>query len=247
MMREAAIDVLKEKVLVGERKRKDDTDDRSTNKRRRTGSGNAAVDTEFGATGLTTLSSSERRDLRHNKQAQEKCEKDLKTEKVFIEMNLAMVQERKKQTEAVKRTERELRERTCQQQETGVQPQQPTVTGLPGDHQLQGQTLTEAPLSGSGNEDTEIMVSDVAEFWECRENSTQKYMVLFLHMYHPTCGVLSKSKVLLWKAIEEKVLHVMSEAPFVAKIEASRRRLDDIECQLEDLNTSVTTTEDNIT
>jgi hypothetical protein len=65
--------------------------------------------------------------------------------------------------------------------------------------------------------------------------------------HSPTCGVLSKSKVLLWKAIEEKVLHVMSEASFVAKIEASRRRLDDIECQLKDLNTSVITTEDDIT
>jgi hypothetical protein len=51
MMRETAIDVLKEKVLMGERKRKEYTDDRSTNKRRCIGSGNAAGDTEFGATG----------------------------------------------------------------------------------------------------------------------------------------------------------------------------------------------------
>jgi hypothetical protein len=107
--------------------------------------------------------------------------------------------------------------------------------------------LIEASLSGSGNEDTEIMVPDVVEFWECRENSTQKDMVLFLRLYHPTRGALSKSKVLLWKAIEESVLHVMSEASFVAKIEAFRRRLDDIECQLKDLNTSVITTKDNIT
>jgi hypothetical protein len=67
------------------------------------------------------------------------------------------------------------------------------------------------------------MMPDVAEFWECCENSTQKVMVLFLCLYHPTCGVLSKSEVLLWKAIEEKVLPVMSEASFAAKIEASRR------------------------
>jgi hypothetical protein len=153
MMREAAIDVLKEKVLVGEKRSRNATED-SSKKWRHTGSGNTAVDTEFGATCHTALSSSERRDLQPNKQAQEKCEKDLKTEKAFIEKNLAMVQERKRKTEAANRTARELWERTRQQHETGVQARQPTVNGLPGDHQLQGPLLTEASLSGSGNEDT---------------------------------------------------------------------------------------------
>jgi hypothetical protein len=56
---------------------------------------------------MTALSSSKRRDLLQNKQAQEKCEKDLKTEKAFIKKNIAMAQERKKKTEAAKHTERE--------------------------------------------------------------------------------------------------------------------------------------------
>jgi hypothetical protein len=63
MMKDAAIGVLKEKVLVGEKSIRKDTDNGSK-KRRRTGSGNAAGDTEFGATCMTALSSSERCDLR---------------------------------------------------------------------------------------------------------------------------------------------------------------------------------------
>jgi hypothetical protein len=80
--------------------------------------------------------------------------------------------------------------------------------------------MTEASSSGVvGNENVDIVIPDVAEFWECRQNSSQKDMVLFPRLCHPACGALSKSKVLMWKAIEDKVLHEMSEASFVPKIE----------------------------
>jgi hypothetical protein len=68
MMKDSTIDILKDKVLVGERGNTANSSDERNKKKRRTGSGNAAVDTEFGATAFRALTSSERRDTRQNKQ-----------------------------------------------------------------------------------------------------------------------------------------------------------------------------------
>jgi hypothetical protein len=185
MMKDAAIDVLKEKVLVGEKK-KDmdmdmDTDDHSK-KRDVPGvvmplltrnSEQLATQLWVPPNGATCdRTSKPKSSVRRNSRPKRRSSKRI------LE---GMVDGRKKKTEAVKHTAREFWERTHQQHQTRVQARQPTVIGLP-DHQLQGPStiLTEASSSAVlGNEDTKIMVPGVAEFWECRENSTKKRWYFF--------------------------------------------------------------------
>jgi hypothetical protein len=234
MMKDSAIDILKEKVLVGERGNKANSSDAPNNKKRRTGSGNAAVDTEFGATAFRALTSSERRDTRQNKQTSDKYSKDLATEKSFLEKNLAMLDDRKKRTERLKQAAKELWEK-----------QQPASELQPGERQDTTNTTDLPQPQGGSNANTassnsslcsEIMIHDVPDFWDCRVNDTKEDMVLFLRLFQPRSGVLSKSKALQWGVIQVKILPVLSEASVVAKEEESRRRLAAIVQEMIDLN-----------
>jgi hypothetical protein len=96
MMEDAALEVVKKRIL-GENKRKNDDDTTTNNnkKQRRTG-GNAAVSTVYGATHLVAHHSSHRRDLKQNKKAREKALTGMDRELKNIQVTMLLVEKRRK-------------------------------------------------------------------------------------------------------------------------------------------------------
>ena len=78
---------------------------------------------------------------------------------------------------------------------------------------------------GAGNYEGE-------EYWEVSENSDQSDLVLFLRLFAPTCGKLSKSKSIQWEYIQSKSLNGVSQARLDSKEEEYRQRKVDINTQM---------------
>jgi hypothetical protein len=58
---------------------------------------------------------------------------------------------------------------------------------------------------------------------------------LFLQLFEPNSGTLSKKKGLQWAFIREKIVPQMSEAAFIGKEQAIRQRLDATYSELKEL------------
>jgi hypothetical protein len=70
------------------------------------------------------------------------------------------------------------------------------------------------------------------ELWELRENENQEGMILFLRLFEPTSGKLSKAKPQQWAFIESKISPRLTEAAYRAKVKEYGRRLAAIEEEL---------------
>lgn len=62
------------------------------------------------------------------------------------------------------------------------------------------------------------------EFWQVKESEPQNELTLFLRLFLPTCGKLSKAKQEQWETIQSAVLPILTCAAFTAKVEAYERR-----------------------
>jgi hypothetical protein len=164
---------------------------------------------------------------------------------LFLEKNLAMLEDRKKRTEKTKQAAKEL----WGKQQPGSEPQpearqdRANTTNTDDLPQPQGgSNANSASLNSSLC--SEIVIRDVPDFWECRVNDTIEDMVLFLRLFQPSwCGVLSKSKALQWGVIQVKILPVLSQASIIAKEEESQRSLAAIVQEMIDLNEQETLTD----
>jgi hypothetical protein len=72
-------------------------------------------------------------------------------------------------------------------------------------------------------------------YWEPRPTSNQDDLKLFLRLFEPNSGALSKKKSLQWEFVREKIVPRLSEAAFIAKEQAIRRRLDATDGELAQL------------
>jgi hypothetical protein len=68
--------------------------------------------------------------------------------------------------------------------------------------------------------------------WEIRENDNQDNMTLFLRLFEPTSGKLSKAKPHQWAFIKSNIIPRLTEASYRAKVEEYGRRLSVIEEEL---------------
>jgi hypothetical protein len=68
--------------------------------------------------------------------------------------------------------------------------------------------------------------------WEIRENDNQDNMTLFLRLFEPTSGKLSKAKPQQWAFIKSNIIPRLTEASYRAKVEEYGRRLSVIEEEL---------------
>ena len=59
---------------------------------------------------------------------------------------------------------------------------------------------------------------------------------MFLRLFEPNSGALSKKKGLQWAFIREKIVPQLSEAAFIAKEQAIRRRLDGADKELKEMS-----------
>lgn len=62
------------------------------------------------------------------------------------------------------------------------------------------------------------------EFWQVKESEPQNELTLFLRLFLPTCGKLSKAKQEQWETIQSAVLPSLTCTAFTAKVEAYERR-----------------------
>jgi hypothetical protein len=97
------------------------------------------------------------------------------------------------------------------------------------------------PTGATGNVanptgDTSAAVAAAETYWEPRATSRGDDLKLFLRLFEPTSGTLSKRKPEQWAFILEKIVPRLSEAAFIAKEQAIRRRLDATVAELKELN-----------
>jgi hypothetical protein len=90
------------------------------------------------------------------------------------------------------------------------------------------QTVT-AGIADQNTEQPATEQSCRQEFWEIRENENQENMALFLRLFEPTSGKLSKPKPQQWAFIQSKISPRLTEAAYRAKVEEYGRRLSAIE------------------
>jgi hypothetical protein len=55
------------------------------------------------------------------------------------------------------------------------------------------------------------------QYWDVCVNSIQDILMLTLHMFLPTCGVLSKARAIQWGVIDNKIMPLLSKAAMDAK------------------------------
>jgi hypothetical protein len=80
------------------------------------------------------------------------------------------------------------------------------------------------------------------EFWQILENENQESMTLFLRLFEPTSGKLSKAKPQQWPFLQSKISPRLTKSTYIAKVEEYVRRLSAIEDELNELKEG----EDNI-
>ena len=152
---------------------RDDDENRKAKKTKK--SGNAAVDTRYGANAIIALHDASRRDNKQDKEASEKRKKDLKQEKDKTSKILTAV--------------------------TGYKTR---------------------------------CTSRNAEYWTLHQSTASKDdMCLFLRLFAPDSGALSKKKDEVWKVLCNKVLPV-TQAKFDSKLEDIQQRHDDAIRELQD-------------
>ncbi len=84
---------------------------------------------------------------------------------------------------------------------------------------------------------TSTMVAAAETYWEPHASSHGDDLKLFLRLFEPASGALSKRKLEQWAFIlAEKIVPQLSEAPFIAKEQAIHRQLDATVAELKELN-----------
>ncbi len=83
---------------------------------------------------------------------------------------------------------------------------------------------------------TSAAVAAAETYWEPRATSRGDNLQLFLRLFEPTSGTLSKRKPEQWAFILEKIVPRLSEAAFIAKEQAIHRQLDATVAELKELN-----------
>ncbi len=83
---------------------------------------------------------------------------------------------------------------------------------------------------------TSAVVAASETYWEPCASSHGDDLKLFLCLFEPASGALSKRKPEQWAFILEKVIPQLSEAAFIAKEQAIRQRLVATDAELRELN-----------
>jgi hypothetical protein len=89
---------------------------------------------------------------------------------------------------------------------------------------------TESTGTARGTTDT-----STEEYWEITFDSKADDKKLFLRLFEPTSGVLSKKKEEQWAVIQTKILPQLSQAAMIAKEDTYRRRLSVLINELKEL------------
>jgi hypothetical protein len=218
MMEDAALEVVKKRIL-GENKRNNEDDTTTNNKKKRRTGGNAAVSTVYGATHLVAHHSSHRRDLNQNKKAREKTLTGMDRELKNIQATMLLVEKRKKHFAGLER------ERSMAIRAHAATEEQELVSAGP---RVAGSEINEPVLDI-------VPVQSVREYWEIREGETDESLVTFLRLFCPTCGKLSKNKEEKWAFIARAILPKLSPAFFESAVENYQRRATELQQQIEDL------------
>jgi hypothetical protein len=95
-------------------------------------------------------------------------------------------------------------------------------------------TATGAP-TGATVDTVSTAVTSTLEYWEISFESKADDKKLFLRMFEPTSGVLSKKKEEQWAVIQSKILPQLSQAAMIAREDTYRRRLSVLINELKEL------------
>jgi hypothetical protein len=99
-----------------------------------------------------------------------------------------------------------------------------------------GTEATEATeATGATGAATTQADTSTEEYWEIKFESKADDKKLFLRLFEPTSGVLSKKKEEQWAVIQSKILPQLSQAAVVAKEATYRRRLSVLTSELKEL------------
>jgi hypothetical protein len=83
---------------------------------------------------------------------------------------------------------------------------------------------------------TSTMVAAAETYWEPHASSHGDDLKLFLRLFEPASGALSKRKPEQWAFILEKIVPQLLEAAFIAKEQAIPQRLVATDAELRELN-----------
>jgi hypothetical protein len=159
-----------------------------------------------------------------------------------INKALQALEKRKQQCTNGLEMRRKRQEQQQQQQQTIRQQQQEQEQQERSDNEEQ----REGVLENTPAENMRISVeAPLDQYWDVRENSAQDILVLMLRMFLPTCGVLSKARVIQWGVVEKDVLPRLSKAAVDAKEQEYHWRMLTIEGELAKL-AKITSNEDNV-
>jgi hypothetical protein len=119
---------------------------------------------------------------------------------------------------------------------TGSRSLSGSVSGSPGTSTtLSGSRAT--PISLSTTPGSLVATADISaeEYWDIRSTSHREDLRLFLRIFEPTSGVLSKNRGEQWVVIQAKILPQLSLAAMIAKEQYLRRRLAVVRTELSEL------------
>jgi hypothetical protein len=256
MMKQSALTYITEKVLVSKKRHTDDNNEQASNKRQRT-SGNAAVSTQFGATGYVAHASSRRRDKRQDEKETKSKVTALKRDLKTVKATLVDVAAWKKKCEEARRrvlVSQQLRLPLPQQLPQPLRNYEQNVScnlpghdpiSLPLPQQLPQQlpqplgTYEQNVSFNLPGHDPNSVTRGLCEYWEVRENATDAVMSLFLRLFEPPEKVLTKPKPQKWNVIKKRIIPVLSPASFDSKVEDFQRRIPVMELSLVELEGDV--------
>jgi hypothetical protein len=225
MLRSSIIEELTNTVLVDNRKRKEDNDDGGNiTKKRRTG-GHATVNTVMGADGVTALEQTSRRDKTLKFKEREAKMKSLAKEIVELEKVKGDIQKRMwkfpdNNSVGGGNTQETTEQQENEKEEIGEDAQEIMVI-----------VATKKTTPSARNQKNKQTTTD-ERYWEVHETSDKEHCKLFLRMFVPGSGVLSKSQNEQWNVIRDKVLPTLTQLSFDAQHEKIGRRLVQAEIDL---------------
>lgn len=83
-------------------------------------------------------------------------------------------------------------------------------------------------LLNARGERTAVEFSAVSNYWDLTASATIPTYDIFLGLFLPDSGVLSKAKGIKWAVLLEKVVPILSKAQFDSKVEVAVRRLTEV-------------------
>jgi hypothetical protein len=201
MIKGSSLQAITEKVLATKSKRQSTIDTNNENNNKRRRTGTATTNTAVGAPGIVALHSSQRRNAADQSKREESERKKAIVELEGIEKCLQLVQQRKMKCGS----------------SVGFSVRAENYEDL---------------RAGCENGNSENGVTPhVPDYWALTEMSDQSELVLFLRLFSPASGKLSKAKPVQWQYIVQEILPV-SRARYDSTVEQYELRRIELEMQL---------------